>query len=237
MQKRYLVPEKSDKLSNADYTYGVLRQNILNLNLRPGEVINEKDFADLLNESRTPVHEAIARLESEGLCSIVPRKESRVSKISLSLVNEGLFLRCCIEPAIIASVSGNLSNDDIAAFRQNLDLQKGVINNAKDKDRVLFFQYDDEFHKLIYYSANKRNTYRFVNSMCGHLDRVRYLIRLLADIDLETSSYQHHCDLFQMLCFGVHDKESMESDYKKHISAFSYKLPMIMEQHPDYFAD
>ena len=235
--KNYWIPDRNKDESNADYTYRVLRQNILKLNLTPGEVINEKDWADLLSESRTPVHEAINRLETENLCVIIPRKESRISKISLSLVNEGLFVRCNIEPALISSIAGNLSKDDIAFFRQNLERQRDVLNNESAEDRILFFQYDDAFHKHFYYAANKAITYRFVSSVCGHFDRVRYMIRLLGEHDLESSSYKHHCNIFQMLCFGVEDRAAMEEEYRYHISAFGSKLALIMEKYPEYFMD
>lgn len=237
MGQDYYIPLKDESESHADYSYRVIRQNILNLNLIPGEVISEIHWAEMLNESRMPVHQAIVRLTNENLCDVVPRKESRVSRISLSLANEGLFLRSTVEPAIIMNIAGNLSPNDIQKFRQNLAKQQEIVETEKDNQRVIFYEYDDSFHKLFYTVAHKQKTYELICSACGHLDRIRYLIRLLGKADLETSSYNHHCDLFQLLCFGVTNPQKMQMEYKESISAFTGKLDEVIAQFPEYFTD
>ena len=79
--------------NNRAYTYRVLKENIMRLNLKPGESISEIELSEALDVSRTPVREAIVKLSEEKLVDVFPQRGSFVSKINLNLVEEAVFLR------------------------------------------------------------------------------------------------------------------------------------------------
>ncbi|MGL6114390.1 MAG: GntR family transcriptional regulator, partial [Cetobacterium sp.] len=81
------------KENTRQYTYRVLKENIMNLNLEPGEAIGEIDLSRELNVSRTPLREAIVQLIEEKLLEVFPQKGTFISKIDLTLVEEAIFLR------------------------------------------------------------------------------------------------------------------------------------------------
>ena len=70
--------EKNSYETIKNYTYRVLRSNIIDLNLKPGESISENEIANNLNVSRTPVREAFSLLVSEQLLEIYPQKGTQV---------------------------------------------------------------------------------------------------------------------------------------------------------------
>lgn len=205
----------------------------MQVEMKPGEIVNEVKIAEELNISRTPVHEAVYQLKEERLIEIVPRKESKVTLINMSCVNEGFFIRCAVEPSIIRLASNHLSPEDIDWFYANLEKQK-VLQGDEKKIRK-FFQYDDEFHKKIYMVANKPETYVSVQRVISHLDRVRYFVRVLGKFNLETVSYEEHMEVFNMLLLGVSDKYDLNSFIHNHIIRFADFLPMLLREYPYYF--
>jgi len=78
--------EKDHSESIKCYIYRVLRNNIIDLNLRPGEIISENEIANTLSVSRTPTREAFSKLASEELLEVYPQKGTKVSYIDLKRV-------------------------------------------------------------------------------------------------------------------------------------------------------
>lgn len=228
-----IILERIKNESHREYAYRVMRENIMQVEMKPGEIVNEVKIAEELNISRTPVHEAVYQLKEERLIEIVPRKESKVTLINMSCVNEGFFIRCAVEPSIIRLASNHLSPEDIDWFYANLEKQK-VLQGDEKKIRK-FFQYDDEFHKKIYMVANKPETYVSVQRVISHLDRVRYFVRVLGKFNLETVSYEEHMEVFNMLLLGVSDKYDLNSFIHNHIIRFADFLPMLLREYPYYF--
>lgn len=207
------------------------------MKLTPGETINEKEIADILNVSRTPVHEVLLLLKEQRLIDISPRSSSKVSLINIGMVREGFQLRNLIEPKIYQQISGNISNDFIDKLSENLKQQKDLINNGNS---IIddFFSLDDEFHRLLYSAANKDFTWDGVKHTCSHFDRMRYL-----DSDLKISKgtdkkalYEEHFNLFNNLLFGGINSPYFYEEYVyNHLNHFKESFHDIATYHHDYF--
>lgn len=229
------IMPRHPKESYSEYAYRILRQNIMELNLPPGSNLNEGNLAKLLNVSRTPVHEAVNKLKEENLVDIIPRKESRISLINISLVKEGVFMRCALEPEIVKFVAGNISVDYIKKFQQNLDLQKEIISRSDKRDLNDFYAVDDEFHKMIYEIANKANIYKWMKKVVSHFDRIRYFISVEGFFEIEDVSYQEHKELFNILMFGLTSDINIENFLKNHIMRYQRYISVLVEKYPQYF--
>ena len=115
--------------NNRAYTYRVLKENIMRLNLKPGESISEIELSEALNVSRTPVREAIVKLSEEKLVDVFPQRGSFVSKINLNLVEEAVFLRELCEKKILEiACKDPVSDTLINELEKNIEYQKIVIN-------------------------------------------------------------------------------------------------------------
>ena len=88
-------------VSAARRVYLQLRQRIVDMTLVPGTRIVERDIAEELGISRTPVHEAVQRLADEGLIEVVPRSGTFVARIPLDALEEAMLVRHALETAII----------------------------------------------------------------------------------------------------------------------------------------
>ena len=80
-------------ISAARRVYGLLRQRIVEMSMLPGTRIVEKELAEELGTSRTPVHEAVQRLAEEGLIEVLPRVGTFVARIPLDSLEEAMLVR------------------------------------------------------------------------------------------------------------------------------------------------
>ncbi|MBO7449641.1 MAG: GntR family transcriptional regulator, partial [Clostridiales bacterium] len=86
-----IITPKHDYEHNRDYALRVVRENIINLEIKPGSLIGEQEIANLLNLSRTPIHEAFLELSKSKIIDILPQKGCFVSYIDPELINESRF--------------------------------------------------------------------------------------------------------------------------------------------------
>lgn len=121
------ILEKKSFDSIKNYTYIVLRNNIIDLNIKPGEIISENEIANILNVSRTPVREAFAKLVSEELLEIFPQKGTQVSYIDLKRAEEARFMRLKFEEAVVQLACEDFPKDYLFELESNINQQEFCI--------------------------------------------------------------------------------------------------------------
>ena len=217
--------------NNRAYTYRVLKENIMRLNLKPGESISEIELSEALDVSRTPVREAIVKLSEEKLVDVFPQRGSFVSKINLNLVEEAVFLRELCEKKILEiACKDPVSETLITELEKNIEYQKIVVNFNRDLHE--FFDLDNYFHTLIFDYYNKKNVWKVIQRLATHYDRLR-LIDALERINLENTIKQH-IEIVNL----IKDKNSrkINSLVNKHLSNFKEVINKFMEKYPEYFS-
>ncbi|MBQ1312378.1 MAG: GntR family transcriptional regulator [Blautia sp.] len=227
-----IVVGRNPKESHADYTYRVLRENILKLHMKPGEMVSEKLIADQLDVSRTPVHEAVLRLKEEGLIEIKARKESRVSYFSMDMINEGFFLRCNMDAVVLKLAAGRTSADLRRKMQDSLAEQKVFLEK---KNFGEFLECDDRFHQLIYQAADKPICYKVVYNMSTHLSRMRYLLQILGQYEYIPMSYEEHKKMMDMIAFGMPEDFPVYDFAREHMRGIQKLLPAIESSYREYF--
>ena len=80
--------------------YEELKRRIVTCEILPGSMLTEETLCETLNASRTPVRDAVSRLEQENLLSIIPKKGIRVHRVSLNNVEELYVTRLFVEPQL-----------------------------------------------------------------------------------------------------------------------------------------
>ena len=98
-----------DKRTLSRKVFEYLYNDILFLKLKPGQLIKEKEISTKLDVSRTPIREALLKLEDEGLVEIYPQRGTYISKISIESVYESHFIRESIEIATVKNAIEYLS--------------------------------------------------------------------------------------------------------------------------------
>ena len=221
------VTEKKAKENNRDYALRILKENIINLELKPGSMISEQDIANELNLSRTPVHEALQELATTKIIQILPQRGSYVSLIDLSLVDEAIFMRSTIEIAVAEFACEKASDQDLLSMEENLNLQKFFLEKQNIEK---LFDLDDSFHKNLYKITNKLQCYQIIKTMNIHLDRIRELHLQSTN---PSSVVEEHKHIFSAL--KNKDKGGVKSLLYNHLTKLYSQENEIKKKFSNYF--
>ncbi|WP_374831445.1 GntR family transcriptional regulator [Paenochrobactrum pullorum] len=204
---------KDPVVSLREVAYQAIKHRIITCNLKPGEVLSEGLLSDELNIGRTPVHQAIDRLASEGLIDVIPRKGIMVTPISLHEIFDIIDVRLINEAYCVRQVAKLADAPDIKKLETNLnDMWKA----AKSRNIEAMMNLDREFHGLL--SATSRNT--ILPDIMGNLhDRSTRLWFI------SLRSNEHHvrvCEQHAAVIEGIkaHDEDAAEQAIRDHIEAF-----------------
>ena len=110
-----------------DVVFNTLRNAILKGELEPGERLMEIKLAEKLGVSRTPIREAIRKLELEGLVVMTPRKSAEVARITEEDLTDVLEVRRVLEELAIDLSCQNITDDIIAELEDNLVRFKAAV--------------------------------------------------------------------------------------------------------------
>lgn len=172
-QRRPLRPLGAFRGSLSQRVYASLREAILSLSLRPGDIIRKPEVCEALGVSRSPVSEALARLAAEHLVNVVPQAGTYVARLSLAEVREGAFLREALEVAAVERVAATVTEDQLVQLRRNLRLQAALV---EDHDFAGFYQSDAAMHELILGFTGFRRLAALAEASWVHVNRARQLV-------------------------------------------------------------
>jgi len=153
--------------------YQTLREAILSLAYRPGEILRKPEICEALGVSRSPVADAVARLAAEGLVDVVPQAGTFVARFSMEEIREGAFLREAIEVAAVERVATSITEDQLTQLRRNITVQAALI---ADGDVPGFYQTDSAMHELILSFTGFRKLAQVSETAWLHVNRARQLI-------------------------------------------------------------
>ncbi len=121
----------------------ILRDAILTCRLEPGAVLNERELAETLGVSKTPVREALSLLNQEGLVQILPRQAYLISPITVRDVHESFDLRVILESAAAELAAARITDTELAELEAIVAGESGTAPMAETVQR------NASFHSLI----------------------------------------------------------------------------------------
>jgi DNA-binding GntR family transcriptional regulator len=151
-------------------TYDYVRDQIINLGLKPGEFVNDAQIAERLNISRTPVREAFQRLEKEGLLVNEARKGWRVYMLDLEDIHEIFELKIAIEGMLVRKAA---ECADKALRRELADALAEMKAAAGDEDPDVWLQSDIHLHNILFLMANNQRAEQIVRNLNDQWHRIR----------------------------------------------------------------
>lgn len=142
-----------------DTIYQLLREKIVARELAPGSKINVDEIARQLEVSRTPVHEALTVLATDGLVEVRPRKGTFVSEFTIDDYRETLDIRRALELLAAETVLDHLHDDDVKGLRTLIRDMERVVAREEDPAEAarIHAAMNLEFHlRLVRLSGNRR---------------------------------------------------------------------------------
>ncbi len=134
---------KSNKKSLSNMVYRDLKEKILKNKLLPGDKLVEMEIASKLDVSRTPVREALKKLEKEGLVTSFPRKSYIVSKISVKEAKNLYIVRKSLEPLCVELLAEKGLTEKTQYFKEvNEDLRIAIENDEEELAQNLIIEWN-----------------------------------------------------------------------------------------------
>ncbi len=165
-----------------DVVYQGLRGAILDGQLRTGSRIVEKRFADQMNISRTPVREALKRLESEGFIEYVPNVGAVVRCVEEDDVSEMYEAKKVLERLMLKQIIENVSEDDLRELRECLAAFEGQIRQRNATEIVLLY---DNFQRILRKLGSNKTICQLLSNLDQSYNRFKKQIDFqLVDLQL-----------------------------------------------------
>lgn len=117
--------------------YEILRKRLINCEYKPGTMLNEALLAQELGFSKTPIREALNRIEQEGFVKILPKKGIYVTQFSLSDVMQIFQVRIEVEPLALRMASPYLRREELLAFREKYMSEEPDVRQAFRLDTAM----------------------------------------------------------------------------------------------------
>jgi len=153
-----------------DVVFNTIREAILKGDFAPGERLMEKQLAERLGVSRTPIREAIRKLELEGLVIMIPRKGAEVASITGKDISDVLEVRATLEALAVKLACKKMSDHDLdELIAINIEFRKAA--NKKDVKKVI--EKDVEFHDVIFHSSDNDKLINISNNLREQIYRYR----------------------------------------------------------------
>lgn len=186
-----------------DIVYEYLRKAVMDGELKPGERIIEKEYADKMKISRTPIREALRKLETEGFVEYIPRKGVVVKGFTIKDIIEIYAIRKSLESLAMGYVIENIRD-------QELERLKGLVKKMGEADKECdiegVFGICQEFNEVLLNASRMPRLTGMINTLHEYLERFRRIT--MAKASRRTDAIREHNEILQ----AVIDKDVKKAE-------------------------
>jgi len=171
MKEPRLLPIKLDNYKPLrEMVFESLREAIILGRLRPGERLMEIQMAEEMGVSRTPVREAIRKLELEGFVAMVPRKGAYVADISVKDIVDVFEIRAALEALAAGLAAERITADEMELLERSLV----QISKSSTGDNInAIVAVDINFHDIIYQASRNQRLVQIITHLKEQIHRFR----------------------------------------------------------------
>lgn len=202
----------------AEGVYQHLRHELLTGKLEAGQWLREKELAESLNVSRTPVREAVRQLAQEGFLLIEANRGVRVRSLSLAEAIDTYEVREKLESMAAGLAARNVD----AAARTELEAHLRAMAAVARDDQAEHIRTDNEFHSLVARLSGNQVLEELVERLSERVMRVKVLTR---DVNVSALARQQHEGIVAAISAG--DVAAAESTMSQHIRT---NLRIVMQR-------
>jgi DNA-binding GntR family transcriptional regulator len=178
--------------------YERIKLRLLNNDYPPGSFLSERQLAQSLGMSKTPIKAALERLESEGFISVSPQQGIVVRELSIQEIADQYEIRAVLESYALRSVAGRLTADQVARVRANLEAQSRLQGSGDVAQGV---ELDAAFHLQFVEFLGNGELVRVIVQLREKMQRVVTRVFRLSPARIDTS-YQEHAAIAAAVIAG-----------------------------------
>ena len=184
-----------------DVVFNTLRQAILTGELKPCERLMEIHLADRLGVSRTPIREAIRKLELEGLVVMIPRKGAQVARITEKNLKDVLEVRRALDMLAVRLACSRMDDEYKKQLREACDEFARVVKNNNTKDIT---EADVRFHDIINKATGNDRLIQLVNNLAEQM--YRYRLEYIKDAAYHNRLVAEHEEIYSAIMDGDEER-------------------------------
>lgn len=213
-----------------DQAYERLRRGIIFSELKPGERLVAKDLCERLQMGRTPVREAIVRLQQDRLVRTVPQSGTFVSQVDLKAAECSRFMREHMEREVAMECCAKVRPEDAAYLARIIALEEAAVRERNQRD---FFTSDNLLHQAFFEIAGRRRVWDWLNAASTDLERYRWLRVETEGLAWDTIMDQHY-----RLRDAIVGHDPHEADFlvALHLHMMFDDKASVVTKFPEYFA-
>ena len=193
-----------------DVVFNTLRRAILTGELKPGERLMEIHLANRLGVSRTPIREAIRKLELEGLVTMIPRRGAEVAQITEKSLQDVLEVRRALDALCAELACDRITNEGKAALERACDQFEKA---TKTGDVVTIAEADVALHDIIVQATGNQRLIQLINNLSEQMYRYRF--EYIKDETGHENLVNEHRMIYESIMNG--DREKAAAAARLHI--------------------
>ena len=193
-----------------DVVFNTLRKAILTGELKPGERLLEIHLANRLGVSRTPIREAIRKLELEGLVNMIPRRGAEVAQITEKSLREVLEVRRALDALCAELACDRITAEEEERLKQACDEFERA---TETKDATTIAAADVALHDIIVQATGNRRLIQLINNLSEQMYRYRF--EYIKDENRHDNLIDEHRMIYESII--RRDKEKAAAAAKLHI--------------------
>ena len=220
-------------LSAREQAYQTIRSRIITMELKPGDPLNDRELAEQMGISRTPMREALIMLNIAHMVDIKPQSGTHVAPIDLHLMELEQFSRYTLEKEILTRMCGRLTPEQEAGYRQLIEAYRVLEASPEEPDREMrLLELDNAFHRRAFELCGMEHHFDHMLASLQHVERIR-------KFSLQTNENKSVCDahtrILEMVLHGTAEElgEALES----HLNRYKLSVEQARSVHPEYFTE
>ena len=212
------TPPKLQRSPLAEGAYGAIKNMIVETTLSPGQTLTETQLAVTLGISRSPIRQALVRLQEDGFVEIEPWKQARVAPLTPDVVREIYSVRTALEARAARESAPFIADADIVAMDATL---KRLEPRIRVGDYAEFIAIEHQFHSLFIDNCRNRLLRDLLDDLQDHLERVRRYYRDEVGLHKEQEFAEHRRIIDAM---ATHAPDTLEQAVREHVEGFTVRL-------------
>lgn len=193
-----------------DVVFNTLRKAILTGELKPGERLMEIHLANRLGVSRTPIREAIRKLELEGLVIMIPRRGAEVAQITEKSLKDVLEVRRALDVLCVELACDRISQEEKERLK---DACGDFARATKTGDTTVIARADVIFHDIIVQATGNQRLIQLINNLSEQMYRYRF--EYIKDESGHENLVNEHRMIYESIMNG--DREKAAAAARLHI--------------------
>ena len=220
-------------LSAREQAYQTIRSRIITMELKPGDPLNDRELAEQMGISRTPMREALIMLNIAHMVDIKPQSGTHVAPIDLKRMELEQFARFTLEKEILNRLRGRLTEQQEQEYRQvieNYRLLEADLTQPNRETRLL--ELDNQFHRKAFEITGMEAHFDHMLGELQHVERIR-------KFSLQTNENKAVCAAHTRILDAMvqNDTQELSRALESHLSRYKQTVEEVQRLHPDYFTD